>query len=391
MKKLTAVVILFMAGFCLLNALEAVNPSKNGADSSEIVVGTGNELLRVPIDLYFKSSLFETLYYPSEMQNLSGLITGMKFYSNLPGDLTNIPVRAWIGTTSLSDLASGWIPASQLCPVFDSMLDLPSGEQVVEITFDEPFLYLGDGNLVLMVHRPLGSAHSSSNQFRGQTQGSNRARKAYSDATHYDPENPPANSTLSGEFPKTAFIFEPIEAGLLRGTVHAADGFALANTLIEALDTDFSTLTNYEGIFNLPLPVGTYSIKATTAGYPPQTAEGIVINSGQTTYHSFVMSVENSDPAQTPQVLALNAGPNPFKSSVLISFELKQPQALSLDIFGLRGQKVRALASGVQNSGSHTFSWDGRDDQGKPLPSGIYFCRLQSVEGVQTLKLLMLK
>ncbi len=177
----------------------------------------------------------------------------------------------------------------------------------------------------------------------------------------------------------------------MRGTVHAADGFALANTLIEALDTDFSTLTNYEGIFNLPLPVGTYSIKATTAGYPPQTAEGIVINSGQTTYHSFVMSVENSDPAQTPQVLALNAGPNPFKSSVLISFELKQPQALSLDIFGLRGQKVRALASGVQNSGSHTFSWDGRDDQGKPLPSGIYFCRLQSVEGVQTLKLLMLK
>ncbi len=391
MKKLTAILILILAGFCLLNALQGVNPSKNGADSSEIVVGTGNELLRVPIDLYFKSSLFQTLYYPAEMQNLSGLITGIKFYSNLPSDLTNIPVRAWIGTTALPDLASGWIPASQLFPIFDSMLDLPSGEQELEITFDEPFFYLGGENLVLMVHRPLGSAHSSSNQFRGQTQGSSRARKAYSDATHYDPENPPANSTLSGEFPKTAFIFEPIEAGLLRGTVHAADGFALANTLIEALGTDFSTLTNYEGVFNLRLPVGIYSIRATATGYPPQIADEIVISSGQTTYHSFVMSVENSDPAQTPQLLPLNAGPNPFRASVSISFELKQPQSLSLDIFGLRGQKVRALTSGIQNSGNHTFAWDGRDDEGKPLPSGLYFCRLQSVEGMQTIKLLMLK
>lgn len=391
MKKLTIILMLLLAGFSLLSTIEENLPSKDGTDSSEIVVGSGNEQARVPIDLYFKSSLFQTLYYPTEMQNLSGLITGVKFFSNLPNDLSDIPVQIWIGSTSLPTLSSGWIPASQLSLVFDSTLDFASGDQVVEISFDQPFLYLGGRNLVMMVHRPQGDAYSSSNLFRAQTQGSDRSRNIYSDSAQYDPDNPPANAHLGGIYPKTAIVFEPIESGSLRGTVHAADGFALANTLIEALDTEFSTTTNYEGVFEMQLPVGIYSIRATATGHPPQTAEGIVINSGQTTYHSFVMSVETSDPAQTPPLFALNAGPNPFSSSVSISFELKQPQTVQLDIFGLRGQRVRSLANGLQASGTHAVSWDGKDDRGRQLPSGIYFCRLQSAEGSNTLKLLILK
>ena len=391
MKKLTAILILVLAGFSLLNAFEGMAPSKNGADSSEIVVGSGNEQARVPIDLYFKSSLYQTLYYPSEMQGLSGLITGVKFFSDLPADISDIPVQIWMGTTSLPNLSSGWIPASQLSLVFDATLDFASGDQVVEIALDQPFLYFGGRNLVMMVHRPRGNAHSSSNLFYAQTQGSDRSRNSYSDSAQYDPQNPPASSNLSGIFPKTAIVFEPIESGLLRGTVHAGDGFALANALIEAVDTEFSALTNYEGIFDLHLPVGTYVIRATASGYPPQTALGIVINSGQTTYQNFVMTVANSDPAQTPQPFALNAGPNPFSSSVSIGFELKQAQPVKLDIFGLRGQKVCSLADGVQGSGSHVVTWDGKDFQGRQLPGGLYFCRLQSAEGSQILKLLMLK
>ena len=51
---------------------------------------------------------------------------------------------------------------------------------------------------------------------------------------------------------------------------------------------------------------------------------------------------------------------------------------VELRIVDVTGRRVRALASGVRAGGAHTVTWDGRDDRGQPVPSGVYFVALTS-------------
>ncbi len=89
------------------------------------------------------------------------------------------------------------------------------------------------------------------------------------------------------------------------------------------------------------------------------------------------------------QALApLRVAPNPARASAGISFEVKNGAA-SLKIFNARGQLLRVwngLAPGKQE-----LLWDCRDDRGRRLPSGVYLCRLETGEGVQTRRLLLAK
>ncbi len=74
----------------------------------------------------------------------------------------------------------------------------------------------------------------------------------------------------------------------------------------------------------------------------------------------------------------LNASPNPFTSELDINCELKSPRSVRLEIFNLKGQKVRTLDAARLQAGSHTYTWDGKTDQGKDSPAGIYLIRLKS-------------
>lgn len=78
-------------------------------------------------------------------------------------------------------------------------------------------------------------------------------------------------------------------------------------------------------------------------------------------------SVSNDDPINPPVVL--NAYPNPFKDRIRISTK-DSPQTQPLDIYNLRGQKVKSLAPAADG-----YEWDGRDEQGNPVSVGIYFAR----------------
>lgn len=78
--------------------------------------------------------------------------------------------------------------------------------------------------------------------------------------------------------------------------------------------------------------------------------------------------------------LNLFCGPNPFSQSVGISFELKYPARVELEVYNLRGQKLRALENGFHSPGKHELAWDGRDEAGAQVPPGIYLIRLQAGE-----------
>jgi hypothetical protein len=83
--------------------------------------------------------------------------------------------------------------------------------------------------------------------------------------------------------------------------------------------------------------------------------------------------------------------PNPFNPRTVIRFSLDQSGPTSLTIFDVSGRAVRRLISGAAAAGAHTAVWDGRDDAGRALPSGIYLYRLDAGDGAVTKKMIMLQ
>ncbi len=83
--------------------------------------------------------------------------------------------------------------------------------------------------------------------------------------------------------------------------------------------------------------------------------------------------------------------PNPFNSQTVISWFLLRPGPARVEVFSLMGQRVAVLHQGAKKAGGHRVHWDGRDDGGRPLASGVYFYRLVTDESVPTRKLTLLR
>ena len=88
--------------------------------------------------------------------------------------------------------------------------------------------------------------------------------------------------------------------------------------------------------------------------------------------------------------LAQNA-PNPFNSQTILSYFLLAPGPARLEVFSLTGQRVAVLRQGPQKAGYHRLHWNGRDDAGRPVASGMYLYRLVTDEGILTRKLMLLR
>ncbi len=83
--------------------------------------------------------------------------------------------------------------------------------------------------------------------------------------------------------------------------------------------------------------------------------------------------------------------PNPFSSEVMIEYALSDAGDVMVEVYNSLGQKVRQLQSGIQPKGTHRLSWDGKDDSGRLLPSGIYFYRIDTQHSCVTQKLMLLR
>lgn len=77
--------------------------------------------------------------------------------------------------------------------------------------------------------------------------------------------------------------------------------------------------------------------------------------------------------------------PNPFNPETEISFELSNPSQVVVRIFNVLGQEVRTLSQEQYEAGSHTLRWDGQDNLGNPVASGVYLLRLE-MEGFSVVK-----
>jgi len=239
------------------------------------VIGDGSQTARVPIDLYYKSSIFETIYYQDEIlpNMVQGMIYGLSFNANITStDIPpNLPIKIWLGSTTLADLSAGFVNATDLTPVFDGLVTFPTGENVISFSFTQPYLYLG-GSLIMLVQRPQDTDYyATTDVFRAQTIGTNRARKMQSDSTVYDPNNL-TGGTASGQFPMTTFHVIPGGVGHLTGTVTGAGGQALADVQITSDHGGYVAQTNASGQYNIMnILVDTYQFTYSRFGYISQT------------------------------------------------------------------------------------------------------------------------
>jgi len=83
--------------------------------------------------------------------------------------------------------------------------------------------------------------------------------------------------------------------------------------------------------------------------------------------------------------------PNPFNPSTMISFLQKTAGNVQIDIFNLKGQKVRVLTNQEYIAGKHFLEWNGTDDNGKNVSSGVYFYRLKTANYTAQRKMILMK
>ena len=99
-----------------------------------------------------------------------------------------------------------------------------------------------------------------------------------------------------------------------------------------------------------------------------------------------------AESAALPETFALEQNyPNPFNPSTQISFALPEASEVELEIYNIMGQKVRTLVSSSFQAGFHALQWDGANDFGQRVASGIYLYKLQAGSFVQTKRMILMK
>lgn len=105
---------------------------------------------------------------------------------------------------------------------------------------------------------------------------------------------------------------------------------------------------------------------------------------------NYSLAVEEHQLPETEQLLTQNY-PNPFNPETTIAFTLKSPAKVRLEIFNSRGQKIRTMVKEQRPAGEHFVVWNGRDNNGDRVGSGVYLYRLSAEERTEHRKMMLLK
>ena len=103
-------------------------------------------------------------------------------------------------------------------------------------------------------------------------------------------------------------------------------------------------------------------------------------------------SVGESEMDQIPSRFDLDQNyPNPFNPTTAISYQLSALSSVSLTICDLLGRNIATLVNGEQVAGRYTVRWDGKNELGEGVSSGIYLCQLRAGSNIFTRKMVLVK
>ncbi len=84
--------------------------------------------------------------------------------------------------------------------------------------------------------------------------------------------------------------------------------------------------------------------------------------------------------------------PNPFTTTTIVDYEISNDSQITLELYDISGRMVRTLVRDYLPAGKHSIEWDGNDDSGINVASGVYFCRLETADrSTQARKLMLLR
>jgi hypothetical protein len=98
------------------------------------------------------------------------------------------------------------------------------------------------------------------------------------------------------------------------------------------------------------------------------------------------------DDQPLPRAVALQPNvPNPFNPATTIAFDLAQAGRVKLEVFDAAGRRIRVLLDEPRVAGTHRVRWDGTDHLGRPLASGVYFCRMDAGSFQGTIRMTLVR
>jgi hypothetical protein len=140
--------------------------------------------------------------------------------------------------------------------------------------------------------------------------------------------------------------------------------------------------------FSTPLPLVTDNCELVVFVQSDQTHE---IIQGAKVEVTALSTVSVDDDLDLPETFALDQNyPNPFNAETKIDFRTEGGQ-ITLEVFDLTGAKVRTLISGSVEAGNHSIVWDGTDNTGNLISSGVYFYKLSDSERTEIKRMTLLK
>jgi hypothetical protein len=177
---------------------------------------------------------------------------------------------------------------------------------------------------------------------------------------------------------------KPVNVSRTPSTVSLVSRNVATTFTVVASDPDGNTLTFTWKVNGVTEKTGdnTFTRTFTDAQGTPKTVTAIFADAGglkDSTVWSFsITPVEGTEFIPTEYALGQNY-PNPFNPSTTIRFDLPKEGVVTMEIFNVLGVRVRSLVSGVTfNAGTFMITWDGRDDRGQVVPSGIYLYRIST-------------
>ncbi len=170
---------------------------------------------------------------------------------------------------------------------------------------------------------------------------------------------------------------------------------ALSNVSLTVKNTDGDIIafarTNEDGDFTLVnIPNENIQVIASIMGYQ-SVSENMTVTGDETISYTMTSALSN-DNTTTPMVKTqINNYPNPFNPSTTISFTLANDEQVSLDIYNIKGQKVKSFFNEKMTKGNHQVVWNGKDNNNKDVTSGIYFAKVKGQMTNATRKMLLIK
>ncbi|HOH98799.1 MAG TPA: M6 family metalloprotease domain-containing protein [Candidatus Cloacimonadota bacterium] len=174
--------------------------------------GSYNTANSMPFNFYWKNSLAEVVLLADELRIASGNLEGICLPYSFVQDIWTQPLKIWTLNTDATNLSSGWLSAQGYTLVFDDTVSYESGQNLLFLRFNTPFLYSGQ-NLALRFNRPMDIRYyNSSNHFLYSADQENPSRCRYmsSDSTVYDPLNPTTSGTLSNNIPVMSLVISGV-------------------------------------------------------------------------------------------------------------------------------------------------------------------------------------